>query len=357
MGGITNRLRELRERSALSGAALAERVGVTRQAIHAMESGAYAPNTAVALKLARVLGVSVEELFQLAEDAEPQQERVELLGEQPRVGAPLTLCQVGSRVVAAPWSPDVFTLPVADASAAGSVDSGRVDAMVWRAAPQADERLLLAGCDPAASLLADHLRRASGVELVAVPSSSKAALRALADGLVHMAGTHLADGAARAPKGCRAFTFAEWEEGLVVAAGNPKKLRGFEDLARPRLRIVNREPGAGSRALLDAGLAKAGVPQGKVAGYDRIASGHLAAALAVSRGEADCCVAPRVAAQVFGLGFLPLQSERYNLVIPKAWIDRPALQAVLDALQRASFRRQLRLLGGYDVSATGSEVS
>jgi len=172
---------------------------------------------------------------------------------------------------------------------------------------------------------------------------------------VHLAGTHLSHGAKRIPAGCRVFTFAEWEEGLVVAAGNPKRIRSFEDLARPRTRIVNREAGAGSRELLDRGLSRAGVPVEKVAGYGRIAPGHLAAAWAVRRGEADCCVAPRVAAQVFGLGFLPLQTERYDLVVPEAWIAAPPVQALLDALQRASFRRQLQALEGYDVSSTGAE--
>jgi molybdate-binding protein len=127
-------------------------------------------------------------------------------------------------------------------------------------------------------------------------------------------------------------------------------------LAKKGVRIVNREPGAGSRALLDAGLAKAGVDATKLAGYDTVAPGHLAAAWTVKRGEADCCVAPRVAAKVFGLDFVPLKSERYDLVIPEAWLDRPSIQALLDTLQRGTFRRELQALGGYDTTTTGTEV-
>ena len=356
MAEITNQVRRARERKGVSAKDLADRIGVTRQTIHAIESGAYAPNTGVALKLGRELGVDVEDLFQLSDEGSPARERAELIGDEAYAGAPLTLCRVGSRMVAANWSPEAFTLPVADATAVAASSEGYVDALLSRALPSGEARLLLAGCDPAASLLADHLRRVAGIELIAVPSSSRKALRQLEAGLVHLAGTHLRGGSARIPRNCRVFTFAEWEEGLVVASGNLKKIRGFADLGRPRIRIINRETGSGSRALLDSGLAQAGVDASRVAGYDRVAPGHLAAAWAVKRGEADCCVAPRVAAQVFGLDFAPIKSERYDLVIPDAWLDRPSIQALLDTLQRGQFRRELQALGGYDTSATGAEA-
>ena len=79
--------------------------------------------------------------------------------------------------------------------------------------------------------------------------------------------------------------------------------------------------------------------------------------MAVARGEADCCVAPRIAANVFGLDFVPLLSERYELVIPEHRLDLPSVQALLDVLQRRSLHRELEALGGYDTAATGSEVS
>jgi molybdate-binding protein len=151
------------------------------------------------------------------------------------------------------------------------------------------------------------------------------------------------------------WPFAEWEEGLVVAKGNPKGIRGFDDL-QGAVRIINREVGSGSRALLDGGLAEAGLSGVVVAGYERIAPGHLSAAMAVARGDADCCMAPRIAANVFGLDFLPLLAERYELVIPEQRLDLPSVQALLDVLQRRSLRRELEALGGYDTAATGSEV-
>jgi len=354
---VANQVREMRERLGVSAADLADRVDLSRQAVHAIESGAYAPNTAVALKLARELGVSVEDLFQLAEPEPQGRPRARLAGGDVYPGSPLTLCRVGPRLVAAPWTPEAFTLPLAGAAAASQPSGGFVDVELTDAARPEGERLLLAGCDPAASILAGYLRRTAGVELIAVPSSSRKALDQLRRGVVHLAGTHLSRRSARIPKGCRVFTFAQWEEGLITAPGNPKNVREFADLARPGVRIINREPGAGSRALLDAGLARAGVDPAAVRGYDRFAAGHLAAAWAVRRGNADCCVAPRVAARLFGLNFLPLKAERYDLAVPAQWLDLPAVQALLDALQRKPFRRELAAAGGYETAQTGSEVS
>jgi putative molybdopterin biosynthesis protein len=153
------------------------------------------------------------------------------------------------------------------------------------------------------------------------------------------------------------ITFARWEEGLVVAAGNPKGIRGVEDLARKNVGFVNREPGSGSRALLDKLLEKSGVGADKINGYTRVAQGHLAAAYRVLSGEADCCLATRSAARAFGLDFIPLSSERYDLVMRRATLELPAAKAFLDILQRAALRRKLEVLAGYDTSQTGAQLA
>ena len=92
--------------------------------------------------------------------------------------------------------------------------------------------------------------------------------------------------------------------GPGIAPGNPKSLRKVEDLVRKNVQFVNREPGSGSRALLDKLLKDAGIDAQKVQGYDRVAFGHLAAAYCVISGEADLCLATRSAAQTFGLDFI-----------------------------------------------------
>jgi molybdate-binding protein len=232
----------------------------------------------------------------------------------------------------------------------------------------------VAGCDPGIALLAHHLSRTAGVDLVVASSSSRQSLDWLKEGFVHIAGSHLRDAStgdynlAAVRKlfprgGVKVVTFAIWEQGLVFAAGNPKEIRSVADLARPDLagkdlsknavRIVNRELGAGSRDLLDHELQRAGVAAKNVLGYDRIAHGHLPAALAVSLGEADCCIATRSAAQAFGLGFLPLATERYDLVIRQPFVKLPAVEALLDSLNRSAIRRRLEMLAGYDTSRTG----
>src|SRR5262249_13939036 len=146
-----------------------------------------------------------------------------------------------------------------------------------------------------------------------------------------------------------------WEEGFVVASGNPKRIQKVEDLTR-KVRFVNRDPGSGSRALLDRLLDAAGMTAEQVSGYDRVVYGHLAAAYSVLSHDADACLATRSAAQTFGLDFVPLHSERYDLVLRKRTTGFPAIQAFLDVLQRASLRRKLEVLAGYDTSETGAVV-
>src|SRR5204862_3585145 len=130
-----------------------------------------------------------------------------------------------------------------------------------------------------------------------------------------------------------------------------------EDLARKAVRIINREAGSGSRALLDRLLANAGIDRNEVQGYGREARGHLAAAYNVVSGDADVCLATRSAAQTFGLDFLPLHSERYDLVMRKRTADLAAVKAFLDVLQRATLRRKLEVLAGYDTSQTGTVLA
>ena len=170
------------------------------------------------------------------------------------------------------------------------------------------------------------------METVLAPCASRQALEWLKEGKAHIAGSHWKDdrtGEYNLPLvrrlfpqgGVQVVTFAIWEEGLVVAHGNPKGIRGVQDLANKAVTIVNREEGAGSRQLLDKRLAEAGIEPRHVRGYNAIEHGHLPAALRVSTGQADCCVAARSAARVFGLDFLPLAVERYDLIFPRKFAD------------------------------------
>lgn len=360
---IATSLASVRQKRGMSAVALATAVGVSRQTIYAIEAGTYVPNTAVGLKLARALDVTVEELFALPSDAPapaPRPLAIELLPESGgvRQGQPVQLCQVDKRLIASAPSPVPWLLPDSDA-----VLCSNTKAQVYDADAGFHNRVLIAGCDPSISVLARHMR-AAGVELVLAHRNSSQSLQLLKDGAVHVAGTHLRDeetGESNLPQIARAFskgsvalfTYGIWEEGIVTAAGNPKSIRGIEDLARKDVRIVNRETGAGSRMLLDARLKTLRIPPNSVNGYSDLAQGHIAATFQVSAGHCDACIATSSAARLFGLGFIPLVSERYDLAIRRRHLELPAVQTLLDTLNRSGFRRDLEGIGGYDAKSSG----
>jgi putative molybdopterin biosynthesis protein len=371
---VHNRLSEVRQARGYGAAELAAEAGVTRQTIYAIEAGAYVPNTAVALRLSRVLEVSVEELFRLDDPSPPPAvtQEVDLLpgGDAAEPGLPVQLCRVDKRTIGVYPSPVAWHFPPADAVVLDVGGKGpkprKARVQVFRGEGEFGHRLLIAGCDPAMSVLARHLRKAE-LELVLAHRNSSQSLELLREGCVHVAGSHLRDettGESNVPQVRKLFPsgaasvirFAVWEEGIVVAKGNPKSIHEIGDLARKDVTLVNREPGSGSRHLLDSSLKRLGIAASKVAGYSQIAYGHLPVAWQVRAGQVDACVATRAAAQVFGLDFVPLVSERYDLVIRKPHLSLPAVQHLLDTLNRSAFRREMEGLGGYDISGAGEQV-
>jgi molybdate-binding protein/DNA-binding XRE family transcriptional regulator len=368
---VQNTLSHLRNKQGISAKRLAELVGVQRQTIYAMEAGTYVPNTLVALRLAQVLGVKVEDLFRLSEGAPrvSSSQEVELLsvGERLQPGQPIQLCRVQKRVMGVPALPVPSFLPAADAvllkPAPSSKKAGKALIQPLLMDQEYSRRVLIAGCDPGISVLGRHLKKAS-IDLVTAGCPSLKALQLLKQKQIHIAGSHLRDeatGESNLPVVRKLFparsvtvvNFAAWEEGIVVAQGNPKGIRKVEDLARTDLRLVNRENGAGSRLLLDSTLRRLGFNSSEVKGYDHIASGHIPAAWHVHAGLADYCIATRAAARVFGLGFVPLVSERFDLVLPRQQEEFAVTQILMETLNQAAFHRELEILGGYDTSQTG----
>jgi putative molybdopterin biosynthesis protein len=362
---VESRLSEIRRKRGVAAAGLARQAGVSRQTIYAMEAGDYVPNTAVALRLARILEVSVEELFCLDPQEPPpiRTLKVDVVGGQDVFpGTAVELCQVGGRLVAVPAVPAPWQLLPADGLL---VNPGRSTVQMFEEHDAAN-RLLIAGCDPAASVLARHLARA-GVHLVTAPVNSSEALDLLKKRMVHIAGTHLcgetpgdtpAVDRAFPKRSVALFAFAVWEQGLVLARGNPKMIRSVADLGRSGVRLVNREKGSGSRQLLDRQLKQCGVEAASILGYSGdSARGHLPAAWRVYSGLGDCCVATRSAARAFGLDFMPLTSERYDLVIRREHLELAAVERLLDLLTQASLRRELDALCGYNTRETGRRIA
>lgn len=147
-------------------------------------------------------------------------------------------------------------------------------------------------------------------------------------------------------------------QGFYVRQGNPKQVKDWSDLKRADLTIVNREKGSGTRVLLDERLRLLGVDRYQVKGYEREEYSHLAVAGAVARGEADLALGNvKVSMQVRGIEFIPLQKERYELVVTKSRLEESGWQAVLQIVQSDSFKTELAGLGDYDVSETGRIIA
>ena len=171
---IENRLAQIRKSRGIGAADLARRVNVSRQTIYAIEAGTYVPNTEVALHLAQELEVTIDELFSLRSSNQRSAESVsaEVLSDAPLAeGQPVRICQIGSRWVSVPVPNTPFFMPEADGIVKRSAaNKGRADLMVFAKDEASQKRLLLAGCDPATSLVSNMVERISGIEIVSARS-------------------------------------------------------------------------------------------------------------------------------------------------------------------------------------------
>lgn len=147
-------------------------------------------------------------------------------------------------------------------------------------------------------------------------------------------------------------------QGFYVASGNPKGITGWEDLKRKDITIINREKGSGTRVLLDEHLRKLGIPAKSIKGYERESTSHLAIASTVSRGGADIGIGnEKSALQVKGIDFIPMQTERYELVVKKEECGNLPFQVVLEILRSQEFKMELEGIGGYDLTEIGKIIA
>lgn len=258
-------------------------------------------------------------------------------------------------------------VPAADRGAASGarvqVGPGLFDETPARPVPYA-----IAGNDILGDMLTNYLGAISpGLGLERIYEGSYAALVDVFRGRAQAALVHLYDRVAynvpfveRMLPGMRVrmVRLVGRRQGLVVAKGNPKHLRTWQDLGRPDVRIANRERGCGSRVLLDAKLAECGIDRTVVAGYDREHPSALTAASLVARGAADACIgSERVFHQVDGVDFLPLQDEWLDIALS---LETPAQRRIADALRSIvrtkPFREEAGRIVGYDVSRMGEVV-
>jgi putative molybdopterin biosynthesis protein len=366
------RLRLARQARGFSQQQLAGMAGVSRQAVSAVESGLSDPSLRVALALARALGLTVEEMFGPRAPA-PQVDAQPLapLGDG---GGRVTLAAIGDTLVALPLSGAAVSkagfVPAdgiagsAGPAPAGPAGSGGPGHSIRPLSPPRPT-LVIAGCDPAIPLLEAPLGLLDPpVSLAWWQCASGAALDLAARGLVHVAGAHLRGregdyniGSARTTlrRGAQIMGFCSWREGLVLRSGLAAQVSSVADVVRAGLRLVNREPGSEARLLLDRELAALGA--GPPPGYRSQATGHLHVASAIAAGLADVGVASEPAALAYGLDFIPLAEERFDLVIPADRTGSREAQALLKVLSSRWLLDQLTSLPGYDPARCGELIA
>ena len=364
---LRNQLKAIRARLGLSQQELALTAGVARQTIGGIENGDYAPSAAVALRLAKALGCRMEEVFWLEEESAVL-EAVPALPFPPDETTRLTLAKIGERWMAYPLrGASAFRSEMVPADGVGTVntENGKVAARLLDDPETLGRAAVLAGCAPALSLWARSAEQwQPGLRVHWIHANSTAALASLASGAVHGAGLHLYDAATgesnvpfarKALSGRRAVlvNLGVWDEGFVVASGNPKGLRGASDLAQAGVTMINRDAGSGSRLLLEDELSAAGISVKSVAGYEDCVSSHQEVAAAVAGGRADAGISAASIAAAYGLGFVPLRRVRYDMAFLEEYLYQEPVKQLLNTLTHRRVRSQLALLGGYDTAATG----
>jgi molybdate-binding protein/DNA-binding XRE family transcriptional regulator len=357
-------LKTMRQAKGISQAQLAELIGVKRQAIYDIETGKYTPNTALALRLAKYMQCTVEDLF--VEEVSGE-EGVILVDAVSVETTRVAMARIRGQLLAYPLTGKRLLLEGFEpADGVMTVHSG--SARLLSPASSLDQTLILFGCDPAFSILGTHtMRHAPQVRVHCLFASSRNALRKLGAGQAHLAGTHMhstakGDGNLLLVRDClgdspvTVLAFSHIEEGLMLAPGNPTGVRSVADLADgPRL--INREPGAALRSLLDEQLAKYGIPGVHVVGYDQEATTHHDSALHVLFGKADVALGFRAIAESYGLDFIPIETVRCDLIVPRDLQYQTELGYLLDTLQTRKMREDLRSLPGYEAGDTGKVIA
>jgi len=260
-------------------------------------------------------------------------------------------------------------LLVVPAGVEGHHPGDEVDVGLLRGLEEIERTIVAIGShDLVLDLAASALRAEDpAVTLASSNVGSLGGLVALRDGLCHLAGSHLLDpatGEYTIPYVRRVLGDADVavvrlvhrDQGLIVAPGNPLGLADVGDLARPGVRYVNRQRGAGTRVLLDHELAVLGITPADVDGYAREEPTHLAVAAAVAAGRGDAGLGILAAARAFGLGFVPVTREPYDLVVAAEAMDGPLLAPLWALLQSDRFQAAVTDLGGYSAKEMGRRL-
>jgi len=235
-----------------------------------------------------------------------------------------------------------------------------------RPAEEIDNTILFTGSnDLTIGVLNDQLRaHYPGLKISASNIGSLGGLVALKRGEAHMIGTHLLDpatGVYNLPDLKKqklldksvVMTLVIREQGLIIPRGNPKKIKTLRDLIRKDVTFINRQPGAGTRVLLDYKLDKLRVKPKRIKGYEREETTHMAVAVAIASGLVDTGLGVKSAAKALGLDFVPIEREEYDLVFQKDFFKSATGQRLVEVIRSDSFKQAVEQLDGYETTKTG----
>ncbi len=288
------------------------------------------------------------------------------------------LAKVGNRIIATPLSRGsgvTMSMVRSDGivrvprSSEGLNRDSEVEVEVKASLSQLEGSILAVGShDITLDILADDLRRAfPSLDLTSANVGSLAGIMAIRQDQAHIAGSHLLDeetGEYNIPyikrllpeKEVKLVTLAHRQQGFIVTEGNPKNITEIKDLGRDDVVFINRQRDSGTRVLLDFELKKAGIKPSEISGYEREFFTHTAVAAAVQSGAADVAVGVKAAAEALDLGFVPLEEERYDLIIPRDFFESENCQKLLKVISSQQFKKKVEKLGGYSTRETGQAV-
>jgi putative molybdopterin biosynthesis protein len=218
--------------------------------------------------------------------------------------------------------------------------------------------------DLALATLSEALAETAGITLELSVMGSLHALREYADGRADVAGFHVPmdrqSASERAPflhwlraRRDRLVRFADRDQGLILARGNPARVKSLRDVADANLRFVNRQPGSGTRQLIDRMIADENIDAAALNRYGHEEFTHQAVAATVASGGADAGFGLRAAAAEYSLAFVPLVRERYFLAVRAKDIGRPPVARLIEALGSPAFARHVRRFPGYRLVTPG----
>lgn len=224
--------------------------------------------------------------------------------------------------------------------------------------------VIIGSHDICIDIIADEVRKKGNIRLSSGNVGSLGGLIALRKGMSHIAGSHLLDPeigeynisyVKKYLKGMKIhiYNLVLREQGLIIRKGNPKKIKGIEDLVRDDITFVNRQPGSGTRVLLDYILKEQGLDPNKIRGYEHEEFTHMAVAVDVLSGVADCGMGIFAAAKALDLDFIPIGKEQYDLIIPAEFLNDPRIRQIIQIIKTTHFKNRVKQLGGYDPKNSG----